>query len=114
VTVELHDDWLRVHADGFVGDFHYLWLRHNTDGDRHSQTGERIVDSSELDPDVRPVGAVDEDPHELRIRWSDGATSRYPLTLLPEHASAPAPPPAPPPPPAGARAAPRALGRRPR
>lgn len=58
VDVELRDAWLRVHFGppaSTHADYHYLWLRHNCDGDRHPPTRERVVDSSDILSDVRPL-----------------------------------------------------------
>lgn len=106
--VELHDGWLRVHfppgsrtADGRASyrhaDFHYRWLRHNCDQDRHPLTRERTVDSSEL-PDRLEVSGAELAGGALSVRWGhDGRESVYPLEWLREHAYAPdrAEPPAP-------------------
>ncbi|HTF33042.1 MAG TPA: TauD/TfdA family dioxygenase [Myxococcota bacterium] len=95
VDVERRDEWIRVHFGPPVSnhaDYHYLWLRHNCDGDRHPTTGERVVDSSEILPDVRPLLVrVDPDSRVLRIWWRDGEgsrESRYPSPWLVEHAYA--------------------------
>ncbi len=87
--LELHDDWLRVRFGGDQhADFHYRWLRHNCDRERHPITRERILCSSELPDDVRPrraelAGA------ELHVTWApDDHASTYPLAWLAEHAYA--------------------------
>lgn len=68
------------------GDFHFRWLRHQCDQDRHPQTGERIVDSVDIPTDVRPLEAhIAGD--ELVVRWArEDRTSRYPLSFLKAHA----------------------------
>jgi alpha-ketoglutarate-dependent taurine dioxygenase len=85
--LELHDEWLRVRfGGGQHADFHYRWLRHNCDRERHPITGERTLCSSELPDEVRPrraelAGA------ELQVTWApDDHASTYPLTWLAEHA----------------------------
>jgi alpha-ketoglutarate-dependent taurine dioxygenase len=91
-TVEIFDRWLRVpfrqtsgdHEDH--GDFHFRWLRHQCDQDRHPQTGERVVDSPDIPADVRPVEACLEGD-ALVIRWArEERTSRFPLPFLQAHA----------------------------
>lgn len=98
LTPELHRDWLRVSlGDGRTADFHYRWLRHNCDRERHPQTRERTLCSSQLADDIRPRHAALE-ADALRLGWEpDGHASTYPLAWLREHAYAidrrPAPPP---------------------
>lgn len=89
-ALETHADWLRVPlGTGEHADFHHRWLRHNCDRERHPQTGERTLCSSELPDDVRPrdVRLVDD---ALEIVWApDGHASRYALGWLRAHAYAP-------------------------
>ncbi len=88
-ALELHHDWIRVPlgADEHA-DFHYRWLRHNCDRERHPQTRERTLCSSELPDDLRPRAATLH-PEALEIVWEpDGHTSLYPLTWLRAHAYA--------------------------
>lgn len=102
--LELHDEYLRVHfSDAAIrhADFHWFWLRHNSDLDRHPTTGERIVDSSELALRLRPgtvrIGASG----SLEIDWADRTDrtfSQYAVGWLLEHAYAPDRVAAPPPP----------------
>lgn len=93
-SVELHDRWLRVRlGEGALdhADYHYIWLRHNCDKDRHPATGERIVCSSEIPAEVRPREAwVDVSAEALRVTWDEpsGRESAYPLAWLREHAYA--------------------------
>jgi gamma-butyrobetaine dioxygenase/trimethyllysine dioxygenase len=103
---ESHDDFLRVHFTSGEGprhaDFHWFWLRHNSELDRHTITHERIVCSSELPLEIRPrLVRLTEDAAALDIDWgdrSDGKVSRYAAHWLREHAYAadrdpsPAPP----------------------
>ena len=101
--VELFDRWLRVHfaAESPVrsADFHYLWLRHQCEKDRHPQTRERVVDASELPERIRPRAAAVEpvapgadadaaEGGELVVRWDEPGdrVSRYPLGWLRAHA----------------------------
>lgn len=88
-ALELHADWLRVWlADGSSADFHYRWLRHNCDRERHPYTRERTRCSSELADDVRPR-AAEVRGEALHVVWHpDGHESSYPLTWLAEHAYA--------------------------
>ena len=88
-NVELHDRWLRVRLrPAESADFHLRWLRHNCDQDRHPQTGERTVCSSELPDDLRAAAASVTDG-VLVVRWAhDARESRYPLRWLEEHAYA--------------------------
>lgn len=86
----LGSGWLRVRLGAGRGtaDFHYRWLRHNCDRERHPRTGERTLCSSELPDDVRPRDAhVDND--RLVIVWEpDGHESVYPVAWLDAHAYA--------------------------
>ena len=88
--VELAGDAARVHFGAGLGhaDFHYRWLRHWCDRERHPLTRERTLDSSDLPDDVFPLAArVAGDA--LRVRWSpDGHESEYPLSWLDAHAYA--------------------------
>jgi gamma-butyrobetaine dioxygenase/trimethyllysine dioxygenase len=86
--VELREGYLRVHFTRGHADFHYRWLRHNCDQDRHPVTRERTSCSSELPDDVRATAAeIAEDA--LCVTWAhDGRTSRYALGWLEEHAYA--------------------------
>ncbi len=88
--LELHPEWLRVaFGDGDHADFHYRWLRHNCDRERHPQTGERTRCSSELADEPSPQRAALTDD-ALEIDWApDGHPSRYPLAWLRAHAYAP-------------------------
>jgi gamma-butyrobetaine dioxygenase len=96
--VGLFDGWLQLRLPGTTADFHYRWLRHNCDTDRHPTTRERIVDSSEL-PDALAVRHAAVEGERLLVRWAhDDRTSSYALSWLLEHAYArdradsPAPP----------------------
>ncbi|MDY7229706.1 TauD/TfdA family dioxygenase [Hyalangium rubrum] len=104
--LEPYDDFLRIHfASGespHHADFHWFWLRHNSELDRHPLTHERIVDSSELPLDLQPRHVrISESADALDIDWgdrSDGQASRYTAAWLLHHAYATdrAPWPAPP------------------
>jgi gamma-butyrobetaine dioxygenase/trimethyllysine dioxygenase len=96
--VELHDGYLRVRLPHGHGDFHYRWLRHNCDVDRHPLTRERTLCSSQLPDGVRAAHA-EIAGDTLLVTWAhEDRTSRYPLRWLEEHAYArdreavPAPP----------------------
>ena len=104
--LEPHDDFLRVHFAPGEGarhaDFHWFWLRHNSELDRHPLTNERVVCSSELpaEPRARAV-RLSADTAALEIDWSDhapGRTSRYEASWLRAHAYAADREPAPAPP----------------
>ncbi|MFY1828655.1 TauD/TfdA family dioxygenase [Myxococcus fulvus] len=94
--LEPHDDFLRVHFAEDEGprhaDFHWFWLRHNSELDRHPTTRERIVCSSELPLGLRPRGVkVSEDAFALDLDWgdrADGQVSRYAAEWLRAHAYA--------------------------
>lgn len=104
--LEPHDDYLRVHftpGEGFLhADFHWFWLRHNSELDRHPLTHERIVCSSELPLDPQPKAVrIAEDADSLDIDWgdrADGKVSRYASAWLRAHAYAAGREPVPPPP----------------
>lgn len=88
MDLEVHDDWLRVSLGaGEHGDFHFRWLRHNCDCDRHPITRERTLCSSELPDELRPADVARTD-EALLVRWPDGHASRYPIAWLREHAYA--------------------------
>ncbi len=89
-TVTTHDGFVRVHFAHRPShaDFHFRWLRHNCDLDRHPTTRERTVDSSEL-PDELAVAEARVEGDELRVRWShDSRLSRFRLDWLWAHAYA--------------------------
>lgn len=93
---EDHGNWIRVRFSSEpddAADFHYLWLRHNCDEDRHPVTRERVVCSSDLPLHPRPREIwVDSSPEVLKITWAeeDGAqssrTSTYTFEWLRQHA----------------------------
>lgn len=88
--VELSGAAARVHFGAGRGhaDFHYRWLRHWCDRERHPVTRERTLDSSEVADEVFPLEASVEEG-ALRVRWSpDGHESEYPLAWLDAHAYA--------------------------
>lgn len=93
--VENFDNYLRVYFSSEPGDhadFHYQWLRHNCDHDRHPFTKERVVCSSELSPWPRPHAVhFAGTPAALHIRWAgepERQESVYPIAYLREHAYA--------------------------
>jgi alpha-ketoglutarate-dependent taurine dioxygenase len=104
--LEPYDDFLRVHfaanESPRYADFHWFWLRHNSELDRHPLTNERIVCSSELPSELRPRSVrVTEDADALDIDWGDrpdGKVSRYTTDWLRGHAYAADRDPSPPPP----------------
>jgi len=88
-----HGTWIRVYfsdAPADHADYHYLWLRHNCELDRHPTTNERIVCSSDLPFRPRPEAFWhDGDTDALQIRWAEdpsGRVSSYPLAWLRAHA----------------------------
>lgn len=89
-VLALRASWLRVALGENRGtaDFHYRWLRHQCDRERHPKTGERTLCSSQLPDDVRPRRArVEGDT--LRVTWEpDGHESAYELAWLDAHAYA--------------------------
>ena len=91
--VELFDRWLRVHfaaAPALSADFHYQWLRGQCEQDRHPLTRERILDASEVAPEIAPLTAQVLPAGELVVQWDEPGqrVSRYPLAWLHEHAYA--------------------------
>lgn len=104
--IEPHDEYLRIHFSPGAAirhaDFHWFWLRHNSDLDRHPLTHERILCSSELPAAPRPhVLRLAEDANALEIEWGDrpdGRASSYGADWLQRHAYAPDRAAAPPPP----------------
>ncbi|AKQ64936.1 gamma-butyrobetaine hydroxylase, putative [Myxococcus hansupus] len=104
--LESHADFVRVHFHPGSGprhaDFHWFWLRHNSELDRHPLTHERIVCSSELPFELRPRDVrVTSDATALEVDWgdrADGQVSRYDSQWLQTHAYAMGRSPAPAPP----------------
>jgi len=103
--LEPHGEFLRVHFSGEGprhADFHWFWLRHNSELDRHPLTNERIVCSSELPLELRPRQvSISPDTTAVDIDWGDrpdGKVSRYAGTWLRTHAYAADRSHAPPPP----------------
>lgn len=93
--VVTHDRWLRVHfskAEKDFADFHYIWLRHNCDHDRHPTTRERTLCSSEIAADIRPKFArIEGEPPVLNIAWANDSSDRvsaFSLEWLKSHAYA--------------------------
>ncbi len=78
-----------MHFSRGHGDFHFRWLRHNCDEDRHPRTAERTLCSSEPPDDVAPC-APRSLGGALLVTWAhDGRSgSRYPLRWLEQHAYA--------------------------
>lgn len=86
--VRRFDRWLRVPLATGHADFHYKWLRHACDQDRHPTTHERMVDSSDIPDDVHAHAAWLTE-QALHVEWAhDGRVSRYPLAWLEAHAYA--------------------------
>lgn len=68
--------------------FHFRWLRHHTEEDRHPLTGERTVCSSELPDDLAPVSFQIERGAVLAVVWSDARRTEHDLHWLQRHAYA--------------------------
>ncbi|EYF03758.1 gamma-butyrobetaine hydroxylase, putative [Chondromyces apiculatus DSM 436] len=98
------DGWLEVHFGAGTparADFHWFWLRHQCDGDRHPLTGERTLDASEVPLDIRPLSVtLDDAGARVLIAWDEpsGRRSAYDLAWLRAHAYAPDRPSTPTPP----------------
>lgn len=94
MDLDARSDFLRVHLHGDRDehlDFHWFWLRHNCDCCRHPQTRERILCSSRVPLDLRPLRvAPSPDGDAIEIDWNEsgGHRSRYPLAWLEQHAYA--------------------------
>lgn len=94
MDIDVRSDFLRVRPHGERDahlDFHWFWLRHNCDCCRHPQTHERILCSSSVPLDLRPLRvAVAADGDVVEIDWDEpgGHRSRYPLSWLERHAYA--------------------------
>jgi gamma-butyrobetaine dioxygenase len=87
------DGWLRVHFDGGSpahADYHWFWLRHQCDLDRHPATGERTLDASDVPLGIRPRSVTLDEHQRVVITWDEpsGRTSRYDLEWLRAHAYA--------------------------
>jgi alpha-ketoglutarate-dependent taurine dioxygenase len=99
-ALRIEDGWLRVrfNSQQRFADYHFRWLRHNCDLDRHPTTGERIIDSSEL-PERLDVRRAVIEGEQLIVHWAhDDRISAYPMSWLEANAyaenreQAPAPP----------------------
>jgi gamma-butyrobetaine dioxygenase len=94
MEIDARSDFLRIRPDGAAGeslDFHWFWLRHNCDCCRHPQTNERILCSSSVPLDLRPLRvAATADGDAIEIDWdeADRHRSRYALSWLDQHAYA--------------------------
>lgn len=94
---QLFDDWIRVYfaagSSPAHADYHYAWLRHNCDKDRHPQTNERILCLSKIPASVRPrYVKIAGEGTLLQVLWEDGISgheSIYKLDWLRENAYAP-------------------------
>jgi gamma-butyrobetaine dioxygenase len=87
-AVALFDTWLRLRVSSSRAfDFHYRWLRHNCDKERHPLTQERTLCSSELPDTITPLSASIEGDR-LKVRWDTHNDSYYALTWLEKHAYA--------------------------
>ena len=93
-SLVVHDTWLRVHFGGASpshADFHWFWLRHQCDLDRHPTTGERTLDASEVPLGIRPRKVrLEEGEGRVFITWDEpsGRQSSYELEWLRAHAYA--------------------------
>jgi gamma-butyrobetaine hydroxylase len=72
--------------DGHRAEFPHLWLRDNCSCREcvHPQTGERVLDTFGIDPDIRPA-SVAKSSTSLSIDWVDGHHSELSLSWLREH-----------------------------
>ncbi|HAC91233.1 MAG TPA: gamma-butyrobetaine dioxygenase [Planctomycetaceae bacterium] len=84
--IRLYDRWLRIGVGEDALSFHYRWLRHQCDQDRHPKTGERIVDSVDIPSEIFATGAALNDDDQMIVTWSDGRQSRYSMQWLKQHA----------------------------
>ena len=75
-----------VWDDGRRAEFPSFWLRDNCPCVEclHPQTGERVLDTFGLDPDVRP-SSLAESTGVLSIDWSDGHRSEFAMSWLSAH-----------------------------
>lgn len=98
-SIRLHERHLRIFFDTSPlshADYHYLWLRHQCDGDRHPHTRERTVCSSQFGAALAPLSAhISEDGATLWITWNEAGSlgalphrSQYDLQWLRTHAYA--------------------------
>ncbi len=84
--IVLASRWLELPLADGTARFHYRWLRHACDLDRHPTTKERIVCSSEIPDDIRAADARITDG-DLRVTWAhDRRESSYALAWLDRHA----------------------------
>lgn len=68
-------------------DFHYFWLRHNCscfNGCRHPKTKEKIINTTDVDLNIK-TNKIKLLENELRIEWSDGHSSIFPIDFLLKH-----------------------------
>ncbi len=93
-VISNHEEWLRIHFDEGIArhaDYHWFWLRHQCNEDRHPRTGERTLDGSDVPLGIRPRDVrLDELGQNVLITWDEpsGRQSRYALQWLREHAYA--------------------------
>ena len=75
-----------VWDDEHSAEFPSFWLRDNCPCVEclHPQTGERVLDTFGLDPDVRP-SSLAESTGVLSIDWSDGHRSEFAMSWLSAH-----------------------------
>lgn len=103
-VISTFDGWLRVYfgdATTNHADYHWFWLRHQCDEDKHPRTGERTLDASDVSLGIRPRDVrLDDRGQSVLITWDEplGRQSRYSLQWLRDHAyacnrEAPPPPP---------------------
>jgi hypothetical protein len=96
--VEVHPGFLRAYflkkeeQEPFYSDYHWFWLRHNCSCRPHcchEQTGERLLDSSELRLDSQPLSAeITPTTGDLHVSWGpsllgEDQTARHESTYTP-------------------------------
>lgn len=91
IRAEIHQDAIRVWLSARPEDshdFHHLFLRHNADTQRHPETGEQLLCSSEIAEEIAPQElGYDARRDALRVRWNDGSpVAHYTRSWLAAHA----------------------------
>ncbi|KAL5008159.1 hypothetical protein ScPMuIL_013740 [Solemya velum] len=74
--------------DGLRDRFHSIWLRHNCQSVKSKQqySGQKIIDVSKVDPDIRIKEIINTDTDTIKIRWqTEQHITEIPVDLLVEN-----------------------------
>jgi gamma-butyrobetaine dioxygenase/trimethyllysine dioxygenase len=79
LAVERYPNWMRVifsSAPKDHADYHYQWLRHNCEVDRHPTTKERIICPSDVPDSIVPKSVRVTDADSVEVVWDGPAPNR--------------------------------------